>query len=114
MNKRNLPSWEELKQYKIVKKRTIGGIEREVVSKATLSRIVVKMSSVEQMESLPVMWKEYVTEGQYTEYYQHYLSRHKSHNRPIHEERVFSLIIDEGLSDYAKTCLYDEGEDEDN
>ena len=114
MSKRNLPSWEELKQYKIVKKRTVDGIEREVVSKSTLFRIVVKMSSVEQMESLPALWKEYVTEAQYNEYYQRYLSRHKRQGRPIHEHQVFSLIIEEGLSEYAKTCLYDEGEDEDN
>lgn len=114
MNKRNLPTWEELKQYKIVKKRTIDGIEREVVSKATLFRIVVKISRVEGMESLPKMWKDYVTEGQYAEYYQRYLKRHKSQNHPIREYQVFSLIIDEGLSDYTRTCLYDEGEDEDN
>lgn len=114
MNKRNLPSWEELKQYKIVKKRTIDGIEREVVSKTTLFRIVVKISKVERMESLPARWKEYVTEGQYNEYYQRYLAQHKRQNRPIHEHQIFSLIIEEGLSEYAKTCLFDEGEDEDN
>ena len=111
LNPRNLPSWDELKQYKIVKRRTIDGIEREVVSKVTIFRIVVKMSSVEKMESLPAIWKEYVTEAQYNEYYQRYLARHKRQSRP---HQLYSLIIEEGLSEYAKTCLFDEGEDEDN
>lgn len=112
---RNLPSWEELKHYKVVHKKTIDGIEQEVVDKTLVFRLVVQASNTERVESLPHLWKADVTKKQYVEYYQRYLNRRKPQSS-IKEQRQYSfLIISDGdLSQATKQLLFDESGEEDN
>lgn len=115
LNPRNLPSWAELKSYKVVRTKTIDGIEHEVVDKALVFRLVVHANKTEPVESLPALWKSDVTKQQYEAYYQRYINRRRPHY-PISEQRGFSLLIisDGDLSQSAKQLLFDESGEEDN
>lgn len=115
LNPRNLPSWEELKSYKVVHKQTIDGIEQEVVDKALVFRLVVQANRTERVERLPERWGKEITKQQYEAYYQRYLNRRKP-QYPINEQRGFSLMIigDGDLSQSAKKLLFDESGEEDN